>query len=831
MDARLVGALVLSVTLAALGGLVVAKNPRGRINRFFGLAVISIIGWVLSISFALTVRSEVAALISGRLAFFFASGMPFWLLAVFHSVHVPQVSSSSRGIWIAATAWITFASLSLSPAVVQGIQHTAGRTNFIYGVLHPAFSLYGIVCFSYALFLLWQKHRVAVGVRKLQIRYLLLGILLGGAGVISTNVLVPLIWNTSRYSVLGPYFTLLLVSFSAHAIIRHRLMDIRLVVRRGIVYLIAALFAGFAFACLILLISSGTSSLPSDIPLTLQVLVALGVALSFHPVKQTIQSALDRYLYRQSYDYQRIIRTASRRIGETLELNALLSLLCNTVVNTLKPDLVALFIASPNSDSLTPHTVRTFADPDRVSFPAHLNTQAALATLLTLRDQPFLRDDAARAEHDTLATQAAMELGALGGDIAIPMRRDHELLAILIVGQKLSGDAFFAEDLELLATLTSQTSLALRNAQLYAQVLLINGYIENILRTMDSGVVTVDGSGRIALSNATAEHLVGKAKAELSGRDVTVLPSQLSVPLRATLDDGRARQQVEGRLPIERDRSVPIVYSTSALRESDGQTLGALIVFADVSRLKALESEKRRAERLAAFSTFVSGIAHEIKNPLVAIRTFAELLPDRFAEPDFRVDFSKVVVEEIDRIDDLVSRLRGLAAPLPQSSGPADVRGPILDTLALIRGQLEQAHIVVTRDFQDAQPVVAVEASQLKQLFLNLLLNAIEAIGTHGEITIRVSRRQNVSGVWVVTEISDTGPGIPEPIRMSVFDPFFTTKSRGSGLGLAICRGITDAHQGSIRVEANAVRGTTLVVEFPAALIADSSLTDSLLRT
>jgi signal transduction histidine kinase len=241
-------------------------------------------------------------------------------------------------------------------------------------------------------------------------------------------------------------------------------------------------------------------------------------------------------------------------------------------------------------------------------------------------------------------------------------------------------------------------------------------------------------------------------------------------------------------------------------------------VFSDLSKIKALESEKRRAERLAAFGTLVSGIAHEIKNPLVAIRTFAELLPERFTDTDFRDTFAKVVVAEIGRIDDLVAKLRGLVVPSVQQAATTDIREPIMDTLALLSGQLEQTRTTVRRAFLDPAPLVAVDPNQLKQLFLNLFLNAIEAMGHGGVLTIRVQRGDTHDTSAVRVEVEDTGPGVPESIRNSIFDPFFTTKEQGTGLGLAICRGITDAHRGTIRADtSNENHGTIMTVEFPAA--------------
>lgn len=263
---------------------------------------------------------------------------------------------------------------------------------------------------------------------------------------------------------------------------------------------------------------------------------------------------------------------------------------------------------------------------------------------------------------------------------------------------------------------------------------------------------------------------------------------------------------------------LPLVCSTATLKNRDGSTHGALIVFSDLTRLKELEREKRRAQRLASFGAFASGVAHEIKNPLVAIRTFAELLPERFTDADFREDFSKVVIREIARIDDLVGRLRGIAAKAPQQVGTIDIREPIVDTIALLRAQLEQTRTAIHCEFQDSAPFVAVEEPQLKQLFLNLFLNAIEAMAPGGELTILLTRKELQSTAWIVAEVSDTGSGIPESVKTNIFEPFFTTKPRGSGLGLAICRGIADAHRGTIRAENNVNRpGTTIIVELPAA--------------
>jgi signal transduction histidine kinase len=608
-----------------------------------------------------------------------------------------------------------------------------------------------------------------------------------------------------------------MIAMIAHSIIRYRLMNLRLVLRQGSVYLIAATIAGAVFSVIIGLGSQLVGGRPQDIPVPYLVAIALGIALAFQPLKSWLQSTLDRYLYRESYDYQRTVREASRQISGTLDLTTLFDYLCDTTNRVLRPDLVAAFTRDSRDDTfwrvarITISEVHPQLDISRVS------AAAPLPSFLVTTRAPLVRDEVGRTLHGTSADAAVADLTALGGDIAIPMLSESNLIGFLIVGTKLSGDAYFTDDIELLSTLSNQAAIAVNNAQLYGRVVLVNEYVENILRTMDSGVVTVDAGGQVAVVNATAETLTRVPRATLLSLTVDTLPEPLASQLRDTLADGQPRLQVEASLPIDSNQLLPIVCSTAALRDERGAILGALVVFTDLSKLKALESEKRRAERLAAFGTLVSGIAHEIKNPLVAIKTFAELLPERFQETDFREDFAKVVITEIDRIDDLVARLRGLAIPTPHQGGAIDLRDPITDTLALLRAQLEQSSVTVVRDFQDDEPYVVADIPQLKQLFLNLFINALEAMGRNGELTVKISRKRIQTETWLVVEVADTGPGIPESIRANVFNPFFTTKPRGSGLGLAICRGIVDAHRGTIRAEERHDRlGTLIIVEFPA---------------
>ena len=807
--ASLVGVAALLTVVAVW---VLLARPQSAINRWFAAYTFAIAGWAVSIG---CLHAGLAPEVWSRLAFLSSSFIPACFLAfttVFPSVGPWPSRRVISGVLLLATA-LAVLSVTTPLLIYDAVVTSAGFTRRS-GPLYPLFVTYflGAWISAFVVFALkWRRER---GQARTQLQYLGIGLVLSFVGGITTNLLLPFLVGRTGYTWLGPYFTLPLVIFVSHAIIRHRLMNARLFVRRSIVYLITVAITGTVFASFLV----GWTSLVGERRQLIEVAVALAVALAFQPLKRWLQNQLDRYFYRETYNYEQIVRDASQTISSTLDLKSLLQYVCEVTSATLRTDLVACFTRNLGRDTFNVAAKKDFEGGHGALESASLSPSDPLPSFLIRTKRALHKEDLGRDLTGPAATAAVRHLSRLGGELALPILSETQLTGFLVVGAKLSGDAFFAEDVDLLSTLASQAAIAITNAQLYQQVVLANEYIQNILTTMDSGVITVDGKGRVALCNSTAERMTNLSISRLVSLTLDELPHPFALQLRQTLSNGQAQVQTETTLQVGPDRWVPIVCSTSALRDDQDTIVGALVVFSDLSKIKALESDKRRAERLAAFGTLVSGIAHEIKNPLVAIRTFAELLPERFTDTDFRDTFAKVVVAEIGRIDDLVAKLRAMVVPSVQQAGATDIREPIMDTLALLSGQLEQTRTTVRRTFLDPAPLVTVDPNQLKQLFLNLFLNAIEAMGHGGVLTVRVRREDTHDASAVRVEVEDTGPGIPDSIRNNVFDPFFTTKGQGTGLGLAICRGITDAHRGTIRADiSNENHGTIMTVEFPAA--------------
>jgi PAS domain S-box-containing protein len=403
-----------------------------------------------------------------------------------------------------------------------------------------------------------------------------------------------------------------------------------------------------------------------------------------------------------------------------------------------------------------------------------------------------------------------------GIDVLAPLVEEGRLFGLIAVGPKRSGNPYFSNDADLLQTLAHQSAVAIRNAQTHQRVVQVNEELQKTLATIENGVVVVGARGRITVFNKAAETLTGLTGGGMRGHGIEHLPPVLARLLEAALERHEFQSEVEIALPDAAGQLLPLMCTTSLLRNPQGAVVGAVAVFSDLSRLKELEHERRRTERLASIEAIASGMVHEIRNPLAAIKTFTQLLPSRFDDASFRESFSRVAGREIARVDELLERFRTLASASRQPMEPVDITVPIRNTLELLQPQLDGRGIRLRRVGDSSPRPVLGNASQLEQLFLNVCLNALEAMDSDGELTVRVADLSEGGGSTLLVEVSDTGTGISEELLERVFNPFVTTKTKGTGLGLAICRAIADAHRAILRVRNNIGRpGCTFTIEFP----------------
>ncbi len=230
---------------------------------------------------------------------------------------------------------------------------------------------------------------------------------------------------------------------------------------------------------------------------------------------------------------------------------------------------------------------------------------------------------------------------------------------------------------------------------------------------------------------------------------------------------------------------------------------------ADLAHARALLA---RADRLAALGTLAAGVAHEIRNPLVSVQTFIQLLPERLHDEEFRTGFRRLALDEIDRICALINDLLSFSRPAPAQREPADLNELVEQIVRLLDAEARKQDVTMTRAGAAALPTVVVDDSQVKQVLLNVILNAIQACPPHGTVTITTG---TTDPRWCVVQVADSGGGIAPEHRHQIFEPFFTTKDAGSGLGLFIARQIITEHGGHITVVPREGGGAVFAIHFP----------------
>jgi len=349
------------------------------------------------------------------------------------------------------------------------------------------------------------------------------------------------------------------------------------------------------------------------------------------------------------------------------------------------------------------------------------------------------------------------------------------------------------------------------------QLINVQDYTSSILRSITSGVLTVGPDGSIATANPAAERMLSMSEFEMVPKSIGALFK----------DDGGISGDVtkvlSGRLPLAlreatlvtpAGKELHVQASTSRMRAVGGTVLGAVVTLEDVSDIKSLTDQLIRADRLAAMGELTAGVAHEVRNPLGVIRASVQLLEDAQCDEQRIKNAAEVIKQEIDRLDKVIKALLDFGRPSKPTLVATDLAAVLEDVVLFTNRFAKQANVRIEMSSRDDLPRVNGDPDQLKQVFLNLVTNAVQAMDlTGGEIEIVADSDED----YVVVTVRDTGPGIAFEDLTKVFDPFFTKRAEGTGLGLTIVHRIIDEHDGHIEVDSTS-EGTMFTVTLPAAI-------------
>jgi PAS domain S-box-containing protein len=612
---------------------------------------------------------------------------------------------------------------------------------------------------------------------------------------------------------LAGYIPLALIPLSlAYAVVKHRLMDVELIFRRGLVYVLAT--AAIVGISLLVIGVFGSMLAGGEEPhvTIIAVLSTLVVMLLFTPVKSRIQDLIEKLFYRERGSPRRALLRLSQDLNTDLDLYSMTERLLGGVAQALGVSSVAAFLPDV-SGSFSIFASRGCAPG---SESVRLPKGGALLGRL--------------AEGEPLNAETSSEVFPEAGPLDLvyyfPCRVKGEVIAVLGVGRKDGFDVLNSEEVDLLQALAGQAATAFMNGRLYRslrekaeELQTLTEYNQNILESMDSGILVLDLDGQVARWNRAMEALYGRRRNEVLGRTLDeIFPASFLEALRGSLvleDHEEIAHIYKLHLQGPDGRSLMVNVSIAPFQVDSGERHGTVLILEDVTARIRLEEQLQHAEKMASIGILAAGVAHEVNTPLTGISSYTQMLKAQVKQEDLRYALLDKIEKQTFRAAKIINNLLNFARSGTAEFQNLDVNRSLLEVLSLLEHQLDTARIRVVKELSEELPEIRGNENRIQQVFFNLILNARDAMPKGGWLTL-VTRADDDT---VIVEVRDTGHGIKREDIRRIYDPFFTTKGigRGTGLGLSVSYGIVQEHGGAIFVESSPGKGTLFQVALPAA--------------
>ncbi len=674
---------------------------------------------------------------------------------------------------------------------------------------------YVAACFIAAGIVFYRSYREAPsGVLRQQLKWLTGGTLAGSLPA-SLFYILPLVLDTAtrewmKFSALS---LILIPLCFGYAIIRYRLMDVDIIFKRGLAYTVATAAVAAVYFALVALIAEIFHT-PTNGPAGGMIAIVIAAFL-FQPFREWIQARLDRFFYRDRLDYRRTLIEFGRTLTNEVRLDPMLGSVMDRISQTLLVDRLAIFV----ENNLQPGQMRIAR-----SMGVRLSESLDLSFLNPAR--PEFARGALFFESPRTAKEVSESirhsLEQLDLNYFVPCRIREHTVAVLGLGKTVDGDFLSSDDVELVETIAGYLAVALDNAQLYSsleqkalEIARLKDFSENIVESLNVGVLAVDLEGIVESWNTRMEQLFGVTRQEAMGRQLgSLLPQELAREIAARGDQEQITGIYKQRLHHQ-GKSLTLNVSITPLVSKSNERIGRLLLFDDVTQRERMEEQMSQTEKLTSLGLLAAGVAHEVNTPLAVISNYIQMLAKQMPEGDPRQSIIEKIVKQTFRASEIVNNLLNFSRTGAAEASDVDVNRVVEETLSLVAHPLKTSHIQVVKQLGETLPRVRGSANKLQQVFLNLFLNARDAMPGGGMLEVRTAAHNGS----VEIEIADTGGGIAREHIHRIFDPFFTTKAsgRGTGLGLSVSYGIIKEHAGKIDVRSTPGKGTSFHVEFPAA--------------
>lgn len=630
----------------------------------------------------------------------------------------------------------------------------------------------------------------------------------------------------------------------AYAITRYRLMDVDIIFQQGYVYTLATLAViGTFYGLIFLIFHTQNISPPAFV-----VLIAFATFI-FQPIRRWIQEQLDRWVfYRDRYDARLTLIEFARELSSETDQDGLLAKVSERLLRTLSIQQIAFFVLEEASGHFRLHT-RT-QKSGRSS--RALNQPLDLTFLEQPSEEPYLFFERPRHLRDIVYRQWPQSIRDTIADLDftyyVACKSRGRTIAYFGVSRTTEGDFLSRDDMELLGTVSNYVAIAIENSRLYSSLQSkadeyerLKEFSENIVESINVGILAAGLDDRVESWNSQIERLTGVPRQEAIGQKLSALfPAELcqrfdelredevvhnvyKIALRPRSAVSAAEEQElprNGRAGLELAKAPPPVKESivnlaiAPLVSKDMKQIGRLIIFDDVTDRDELERRLVQADKLSSIGLLAAGVAHEVNTPLAVISTYAQMLAKQVSGDDHQSKLLEKIAKQTFRASEIVNSLLNFSRTSPTDFVELDLNRVIRETATLVEHQFQKARVTTRLNFFEDLPLVRGNAGKLQQVFLNLFINARDAMPGGGSLTVRTWAENGFAHV----EIADTGQGIPPENLARIYDPFFTTKGpkKGTGLGLSVSYGIVQEHNGIIEVDSTVGGGTRFRLEFPS---------------
>jgi len=515
------------------------------------------------------------------------------------------------------------------------------------------------------------------------------------------------------------------------------------------------------------------------------------------------------------------LQEISKKTSSTFHLEKLFTVISASALKITRASSSALFLLDDDGKYLTVASTRGFDGAAKESL--RLKVGAGLVGLVAQTGTPVLVDDVAQdVRYRELVPGVVSQL-------TVPLINDKRVVGVLSAGSH-DRAAFSEDDLKLLLIFAGHTASLIRNVRLYGQVMTERNFRENILESSPNSVVTIDLKKEISSINKKTEEMFRLRRKYVVGeRADAVFAVDIAQVVDLAIDQHAVVDNREIRQARKDGGTTPLGITSSLLRNHQGNLIGAMVIIRDLTEEKKTEELIRRIDRLTSLGQLSAGIAHEIRNPLTSINFNVQLLAKKAAVSQAAGNLIADTQEGIDRIRTLVKGMLDFAKPSLPSLKSGSLLRVVLGSIGLMDSQLKEKQVEVRCELPQDLPEVILDAHQIQQVLVNLLLNGMEAMPAGGLIRIagRVEKGPRKRGDQVVLQVIDQGTGIARDNLSRIFNPFFTTKPEGTGLGLSIVHKILEQHHASVDVVSDKNRGTTFTLRFPVHPAEDPRWTDT----